>query len=227
MFIYPPLRLDKVDYDSYWKDKRGSSIGSISDWQRERASYVIRKLKNETQISICDIACGDGSILNNISQKVNTSKLIGTDISTFALDKAKSFGVETVLLDIGNVDELNKIPEADYLLLFEILEHVPHSEELLAEAFGKADRGVFFSFPNTGFFVHRMRLMFGKFPMQWRLFPGEHVRFWTKKDLKWWLDSLGYKNYEVYYYKGLPILNILMPGLFAAAFVVYIPKNSL
>jgi 2-polyprenyl-3-methyl-5-hydroxy-6-metoxy-1,4-benzoquinol methylase len=225
MFSYPTLRMENVDYDSYWKDKRGKGIGDLSDWQRERAEVVLSRLKRKPPASICDIACGDGSILHYISGRVKTDKLIGTDISEFALAKAREFGIETVNLDIALKSELPKIPKADYLLLLEILEHVPHSEELLAAAYDKAGKGVFFSFPNTGFFAHRLRLFFGRFPMQWRLSPGEHVRYWTKRDLIWWLKSLGYKDFSIHYYKGVPVLNKLIPSWFAAAFVVFIPKG--
>jgi 2-polyprenyl-3-methyl-5-hydroxy-6-metoxy-1,4-benzoquinol methylase len=226
MIVYPPLTLSRVDYDAYWKEKRGDNIGALSDWQIERADFVCEILKNAHNASLCDIACGDGSILNYIAKRVDTSKLIGTDISEFALNQARKFGVETVYLDISKPEEIGHIPEADYMLLFEILEHVPHSEELLKGAFNKAHKGVFFSFPNTGFFIHRFRLLFGRFPLQWKLFPGEHVRYWTKRDLLWWLRSLGYKHFVVRYYKGIPLLNKMWPSLCAAGFVVFIPKEE-
>ncbi|MBX4200285.1 class I SAM-dependent methyltransferase [Candidatus Parcubacteria bacterium] len=224
MFVYPPLTLSNVDYDEYWKSKRGSNIGAISDWQIERASFVINELKERSVGSICDIACGDGSILHYISKQFPGVKLVGTDISEFALEQAEKFGVETIKLDIGDTKQLTKIPVADYILLFEILEHIPHSEELLLKAYEKSERGVFFSFPNTGFFPHRLRLLFGRVPMQWKLSPSEHVRFWTKRDLLWWLQSLGFKKYKIKYYKGVPFLNELIPSWFAAGFVVFISK---
>lgn len=224
MFAYPKLHKEVGDYDGYWKDKRGQGIGEISDWQRERADFVLGKLVGVEDISICDVACGDGSILNYLSHKRQFKSLVGADISQFALSRARDFGIETVTLDIGKVSDLDKIPVADYILLFEILEHVSHSEKLLESAYGKAGKGIFFSFPNTGFFPYRLRLLFGKFPVQWRLFPGEHVRFWTKRDLHWWLKNLGYTSFKIHYYKGVPVLNKLYPSMFSAAFVVYLPK---
>lgn len=224
MFVYPTLVLTEVDYDKYWMAKRGENMGSLSDWQLERANFVVNILKDQSNISISDIGCGEGGILDFISKKIKTNRLIGSDISDMALERVKGFGIEANKLDIGKIEELKKIPQADYQILFEILEHVPHSEHLLNEAYFKSNKGVFFSFPNTGFFVHRFRLFFGKFPLQWKLFPGEHVRFWTKKDLLWWLKSLGYKDYKINYYKGVPLLNKIFPSLFAAAFEIYIPK---
>ncbi len=224
IFEYPKLTLSEVDYDEYWRAKRGKDMGALSDWQLERAKFVVDVLQGKSIDSICDIATGEGSILHYIGQELRVKNLIGTDISSVALDRARSFDIKVVNLDISKIKELQHIPSADYELLFEILEHVPHSEMLLKEAFDKAYKGVFFSFPNSGFFVYRFRLLFGKFPMQWKLFPGEHVRYWTKKDLVWWLKSLGYKDYQIHFYKGVPILNKLIPSWFAAGFEVFLPK---
>ena len=38
--------------------------------------------------------------------------------------------------------------------------------------------------------MHRLRYMLGRFPLQWIVNPNEHIRFWTLKDLIWWLDYL-------------------------------------
>ncbi|HYC82963.1 MAG TPA: methyltransferase domain-containing protein [Candidatus Paceibacterota bacterium] len=226
MFNYPPLSLEKVDYEAYWRDKRGGALGSLSGWQADRAALAARIIGSGDPVMITDIGSGDGSILKYLNERIKISRMIGVDLSPLALQQAEKFGVEPVLLDINNLEELAKLPETDYTLMLEILEHVPYSEQMLSVAHGKSRKGVIFSFPNTGFFVHRFRLLFGRFPLQWRLHPGEHLRYWTDRDLKWWLRSLGYKNYRVFYYRGMPILNKIWPSLFAAGFVVFVPKSA-
>ena len=63
--------------------------------------------------------------------------------------------------------------------------------------------------------------------MQWALHPGEHLRFWTYRDLKWWLKELGFdKQSEVYVYEGIPVLNKLWKGLFGAGFMIKIKKEK-
>ena len=63
-------------------------------------------------------------------------------------------------------------------------------EEFLLELLeNKSIEKVFFSIPNSGFFMHRIRYMLGRFPLQWIVNPNEHIRFWTLKDLIWWLDT--------------------------------------
>lgn len=227
IFLYPASRIsvENIDYDAYWRDKRGEKIGSISHWQRKRADIVVKRIKKDHALTIIDVGCGDGSVLKYIQERTSVTRAIGVDVSEFALNKAKEFGIETILVDVSVLKNFESIPEADYILLFEILEHLQDSELFLGHMIGKVKKGVFFSFPNTGFYMHRVRLLFGKFPLQWWVHPREHVRFWTYADLHWWLRALGYDKYEVISYEGVPILNRLLPSLFAAGLLVYIQKK--
>ncbi|MDP3989548.1 MAG: class I SAM-dependent methyltransferase [bacterium] len=213
------------DYDRYWDEKRGRGLGRLSDWQQARADIVSAYLKHDQGLSIADIGCGDGSILRYIGERVSVSEMVGYDISTKALSKANDFGIKGYQFDINNPDYYYQLQEIDYCLMLEVLEHTIQSEKLLGAAYSSSRKGVFFSIPNSGFYFYRLRLLFGKFPAQWRIFPNEHVRFWTLSDLRWWLNALDYKGYTIHAYKGIPVLNKIWPALFAAALVVYLPKK--
>lgn len=231
IFLYPTIRISDIDtdYDDYWKEKRGKNIGTLSSWQKDRADFILNTLNLSKQkgITIADVGCGDGSILlylkNNCSE---ITQCIGYDSSKYALIHAKGFGIETYLVDVSKTETYKELQEADYYLLLETLEHISQSEILLKEALIKSRKGVFFSFPNTGYLTYRMRLLFGKFPLQWRVFPNEHVRYWTLTDVKWWLRALGITKYEIMCYKGVPFLNRIAPSLFGAAIIVYIGKSK-
>lgn len=232
LFSYPKktlANLNETNYNLYWKEKRGANIGQLSSWQKERADFILSVVgKNEKeQVAIADVGCGDGSILTYLRKNLlcNTH-CVGYDGSEFALECAHESGVQTHILDISKKESFVQLAQADYYLLLETLEHIPHSEELLLHTLSKSNKGVFFSFPNTGYIRHRLRLLFGKFPLQWRILPNEHVRFWTYTDLKWWLKALNITEYTIHCYKGVPILNKILPGLFAAGFVIYVPKNE-
>ncbi len=232
IFSYPKQRIDPQssdDYDTYWREKRGHHIGELSSWQKARADIILDILtKDKNQKSLGDIGCGDGSIMSYLKHKTDTIvRCVGYDSSMFALERAREFGIETNLLDISKKEAHEDITAVSYYLMLEVLEHIPHSEELLLSALTKVEKGIFFSFPNTGYIRHRARLLFGRFPVQWRVFPNEHVRFWTLTDLRWWLKALNITNYEIHCYKGVPGLNRMLPGLFAAGFVVYVPKPSM
>lgn len=227
VFMYPRYDLSQtggIDYDEYWKDKRGTSLGRLSGWQRDRANIVCRMIPKDEPVSLLDIGCGDGGILQYLKEKLLVTSAVGMDTSAAALEKAASFGIKTVQAGIEDVARIESIPAPDYSILFEVLEHTPNSEEALLSVYNRSKKGVFFSFPNSGYFIYRLRLLFGRFPMQWRVYPGEHVRYWTKKDLEWWLAALHFKTHRIFFYRGIPVLNALWPSMFARGFVVYVYK---
>lgn len=228
LFSYPTSSLNpsvEPDYDSYWLERKGENIFSLNSWQKTRADMVISIIKKDKEVSLADIASGSGNILSYIKEKHQIKEAIAYDLSSFAVVEARKHGLDAREFNISNVDELGNIASSDYFLLFEILEHLPHSELVLDQLYKKSTKGVFVSVPNTGYLSHRFRMFFGRTPMQWRQYPNEHLRFWTLKDMNWWLSALGYKNYEIKGYMGVPILRDILPNLFAAGIFVYIPKN--
>ena len=180
-----------------------------------------------TRSSIADIGCGDGAVLAFISnaRKLNDD-VLGLDSSAMALEFARKLHVKTQLFDLQVDPDLKSAPPIDYFLFFEVLEHMPQAERILISAIQKAGRGVFFSVPNTGYFRHRFRLLFGRFPVQWIRMPNEHVRFWTLADMRNWLFCLGLNEAKVMTYQGVPFLKTIWPSMFAAGMLVYIPKQT-
>jgi len=216
----PKLALD-FDYDKYWVDKRGDVMGAITPFQQNRANAVLSLLGGDGRA--LDIGSGDGGIINYLRSR---SELVITasDISELALQKLRSRNFDVLRLDVENIPEdLIRQSDFKYIFAFEVLEHVKDSETLLSTLCDLSET-VIFSIPNTGYFAHRLRLLFGKFPLQWRLSPSEHLRFWTLSDLKWWLESLGYKDAEILTYEGIPFLNKLFPSLFSMGIVAKVTK---
>ncbi len=229
IYIYPQNKItagQHFNYDEYWKNKRGSNyIGSLGRWQQRRAEIASAIISKNGGQSVNDIGSGAGEVLLYIRNHTRVSKTICYDNSEYALSIAKSRGLETRRFDINNNLDYAVLEPVDYTIMFEILEHVAGSEELLRYAYDHSKKGVLFTFPNTGFFIHRVRLFFfGRFPLEWTKHPAEHLRFWTKRDLIWWLEAQDYEQYQVNYYVGVPILKDLWPSVFAAGFFVYLQK---
>jgi 2-polyprenyl-3-methyl-5-hydroxy-6-metoxy-1,4-benzoquinol methylase len=228
IWIYPPtIALQKIDYDKYWENKRGSAMGEPLPWQKDRINIIAGFLKDEKNISIIDIGGGEGNIPYYLKHKnnIDIGEMYNADTSKIALERSEQFGLKSIFCDIADMKSFEKFPETDYAFMLEILEHIPNSEEFLLEIMQYVRKGIFFSIPNSGFYVYRLRLLFGKAPMQWTLHPAEHLRFWTVTDVKYWLDNLGFKGkYTVNTYKGVPMLNKILPKLFAAGMVVEMRK---
>lgn len=79
----------------------------------------------------------------------------------------------------------------DYVMLTEVVEHVADAEGLLRHVWLHTRRCLWVSFPNIAYFPHRWRLALGRFPVQWVVFPGEHLRFWSLPDFVEWAVGSG------------------------------------
>jgi methionine biosynthesis protein MetW len=212
----------KLDYDDYWKDKIDSDFYQVNAYQKIRAKFISQNISNGDHV--LDVGCGNGAVLRHM-KTLKEFKPQGIDISEYALSKLKEEGFDVYKRDITSDSVYENIEGADHILFLEVLEHMPNSEEYLLNALSKAKKSVFFSFPNTGYISFRLRLLFGKFPLQWITHPGEHLRYWTWTDLKWWLKSLKLiEKSKVFGYGGVPVLNRLWPSLFSRAIIVQVKK---
>ena len=111
-------------------------------------------------------------------------------------------------------------------MALEVLEHLPNPESLLRALAPKCKKAVVISVPNSGYWLHRLRFLCGRVPAQWRKHPGEHLRFWTLKDLKWWVSAIGWELKELRPYEGMLGLNRLFPSWCGMGVVIKIaPKN--
>jgi len=222
LFNYPRCDLNNgtaVDYNKYWKLKRKGSVSVLSGWQKQRLKYILDMLEPNSEV--LDIGCGDGGILKYLKEKMSING-IGVDISSEILVKAKQEGIKTITMDINNFDNLKNLPEVDYILGLEIIEHMSNSEEFVLNIKSKARKALIFSIPNTGYYIHRLRLLCGRFPVQWMAHPGEHLRFWTAEDVRWWSKALNLKLDKIIIYEGLPILNKIFPKLFGKGIIIKI-----
>ncbi|MDO8669159.1 MAG: methionine biosynthesis protein MetW [Candidatus Buchananbacteria bacterium] len=220
---YPISRLDNysASYDYYWSKKRQTSEPVLSTWQKMRMDHVIKMI--EPGSSVLDFGCGDGAVLKYLADKKGI-KGIGVDVSEDILARAKKLGIETIKLDISKLDELDSLPAVDYITGFEIIEHIPNPEEFISRIKNKAGKALIFSVPNSGYYIHRLRFLFGRFPLQWVSHPGEHLRFWTVKDIKWWIKTIGFKLDEMVVYGDLGLLKDIFPKIFGRGIIIKISR---
>jgi len=195
---------------------------------QENIDMIVQAIRNGLAFSpddvLLDIGCGNGGVLTYMQDRIDVKTATGVDISKKALDVAKQFHIQTVQGDFLSDDFLKGLPSTDYFFLLEVLEHSSYPERMLTTLYTKVRKGVFFSVPNSGYIKHRLRLLFGKTPLQWRVHPSEHVRFWTLADLHWWMKALGYRRYTLFSYQGVPLLSKVWPALFAGGLLVYVQK---
>ena len=209
-------RPDKIEFDSagYWSQRLEKGNEAIS--YPEIVDLCAGLLPENARL--LDIGCGTGLFLHELGKK-KILQARGVDVSERAMEVAKARGVDAVALP-ANDPNLAALGFFDFVTLFEVLEHIQDAEAVLASvrrSFPTAT--VIASVPNTGYLPSRLRLLCGRFPRQWIVHPGEHIRFWTLHDFRMMASRLGYQVVRVYPLRGSAVLARWLPGVFGEALV--------
>jgi methionine biosynthesis protein MetW len=230
LFAYPETaHVGRVNYDEYWDRKAQSGLGILSPWPLKRAKVFASLV--EPGDRVLDLGVGDGALLKYIIEQRGVIGY-GLDVSPKAVEFCRAQCLNVELADLNRpvghtvATYFKGIKDFDYIILSEIIEHLPDPEALLDELCIYARKGIIVSIPNTGFHQHRLRLLLGRFPLQWVVTPGEHLRFWTRADFHWWAKQMGFTITHEVPYEGTPLLSNVLPGLFAAAFVYTLESHD-
>ncbi len=231
IFGYPKLDLKLIEggYDDYWarrqqdKNKYRFSL-NMKWWEklfslRYRKSMIVSSFIEEGS-RVLDVGCGEGMVLKFLRAQKNI-KGVGVDISPKAIEQVKADGFEGVVGDVTS-GILEGMAKSDYILLLDIIEHLYDSEKLLLYLKSQANKGILVHIPNTGHYIYRLRLLFGRTPSQWLYFPNEHIRFWTVRDFHWWAQGLGFRVVKHKSSYGTFLLKDIFPNIFSSAHVYYL-----
>ncbi len=220
---YPDTaQIGKTDYDDYWDAKASTGMGQLSTFRRRRADVFARVIAPGARV--LDLGVGDGAILRYLIERRQIEGY-GLDISPKAVEFCRAHGLNVDLADINEPIENAINGHFDAVIMSEIIEHIPEPETLLNALRPHTDR-LIVSIPNTGYYQHRLRLLLGKFPLQWVVSPGEHLRFWTLADFRWWARQMGFRIVHEEAYEGTPALRRVWPALFGQAMVYVLEDDA-
>jgi len=172
------------DYNVYWTEVMEKGLGGGS------YPIIIDILENRISKNskLLDIGCGNGELMRLLSKKLNINCL-GIDISGKVVQLAKEKEINAIVFDIFK-DDYKKLGEFNYITIFEVLEHISNAEQAIIRIRDTFKSKIaFISIPNSGSLYARIRLLRGRFPKQWVVHPGEHVRFWTLHDFNFMLND--------------------------------------
>jgi len=205
-----------IDYDAYWRHRGTSSV-------QPRFDIIVNAIG--TGESILDVGCGDGAMLAHFAG-LGRRRGVGIDVSHEAVRRAAARGVDARVDTMGGL--LAGGERFDHVVLSEVVEHVADAEGLVRDAWQLAQKTLWLTFPNIAYFPHRLRLAAGRFPVQWVVFPGEHLRFWSVPDFRRWMAGLGLPAPRMIASNGFTVarLHRVWPNLFGNQIVARIDRAS-
>jgi len=175
--------------------------------------------------TVLDIGCGDG-LLMELLKRENNIKIKGIDISSKAVEIAKSRGLDAIQGDI--TDRLPfKDGEFNSVLLIDVLEHIFQPLDVLKEAHRVCTDYVYISVPNFVSFPARLQILLGQVPENNTARDG-HVYWMTKKVITDLLNKAGFEVEEIivntFWEKVLKYVKNLNQSFFGLSFIIKAKK---
>lgn len=215
----------------YVKEDKRSVLGDMNynAYHRLRKDYTLKPRHKvvleliDGGSTVLDVGCGDGLLLELLSNEKHI-KGFGVDISNVAVARTKEKGIDAMVMDIEGVNQICR-QKYDYIVISEVLEHIANPEKIMLKVRDYFNKNLIVSIPNIGFYRHRLRLLLGRFPVQWNYYPGEHLRYWTIKDFLFWAKNLGFRIIKISPTYGVPVLYRYFPSLFSDQVVLVLERK--
>lgn len=169
--------------------------------------------------TLLDVGCNAGYLGKTLKSKNIICD--GIDINKKFLSIAKKHYRHTYPKNLYD-SKLNLKPKYfyDYIVLSDILEHLPRPDLLLIELkkYLKKDSKIIISLPNVARLEIRLKLVFGKFDYSPGILSSDHLRFFTKISAQKMFQECGYKIEKIIP-TGLGHQIKLFPNLTAFQFI--------
>lgn len=147
---------------------------------------------------VLDLGCGDGSLLRFLRERRGASGY-GIEFDDAKLLASVRNGVNVIQIDLESGLSGFESNSFDYVILSQTLQAVHRTETLIKEMLRVGREGVV-SFPNFGFWRHRVQIASGRMPVsrslpyQWYNSP--NVRLFTITDFERFCDEHGIRRCE-------------------------------
>lgn len=198
---------DILEYNRYW-EHRGWKISSKMNNRENIAVGIV-----PSGAKVIDMGCGNSMLPLKLKEKgVNITV---SDVSHKVLDGYAEYGINGVLSDLEKLNSGVFSEKYDYMILFEVLEHLRYPEEVIKHLSKHTDNFLI-TVPNSAAYYYRFGLMLnGRFFTQWVHHPSEHLRYWSHIDFVDWLEAMGLKVEKTIATDGLTVKNMFpwLPNL--------------
>jgi ubiquinone/menaquinone biosynthesis C-methylase UbiE len=148
---------------------------------------IVNEVKRCDPVSILDVGCGEGFILQQLRKNNLGKHLEGVDPMPQAIEVGKKLHPH-LKLKLGDIYKLPYKDNAfDLVMCCEVLEHLEHPEKGLKELIRVSKKYVVLSVPNEPHFTVQ-RFLRGKNIRQWGDHP-EHINHWSSKKFRKFVEK--------------------------------------
>ncbi len=210
----PDFRSGKqaLTYDEYWERSKFSPSDKLCE--RE----IILRDRVPAGSSVLVVGCGTS--LLPLALKEKGCRVTVSDVAPNVLEFFKEKGISGFILDLENITDSAVKENYDVIVASEVFEHIRNPERAV-EVLSRHTHRFLIASPNSAFYRYRLRLMFaGRFLIQWKYHPAEHLRYWSHSDFLDWLSAMDLRNVVAIPAMGLsckglcPFAKDLWPNLF-------------
>lgn len=194
--IFSEVGIARFDYEAYWDVRDVAIRKRLRDRERIFFNWI------EPRSRVLDVAAGNSLLPRLLKEKKQCAVAI-YDISEKIITEQAAYGLDARKINLSD-DSFRLEQDYDYVILSEVLEHLPLPEVVLKKVAPHA-RFLIISVPNSAFYRFRLQLLGGRFFKQWVAHPSEHLRFWSHNDFLEWLDALGLVVLDTQASNGLDI----------------------
>jgi 2-polyprenyl-3-methyl-5-hydroxy-6-metoxy-1,4-benzoquinol methylase len=190
-----------LTYDEYWKRTNFSPGTQLCE--RE----IILRDRVPEGSSVLVVGCGTSLLPLALAEK--RCAVTVSDIAMSVIDFFSKKGIAGFILDLENITDTSIKGNYDVIVASEVFEHIRNPERAI-EVLARHTRRFLIASPNSAFYRYRLRLMFaGRFLIQWKYHPAEHLRYWSHSDFLDWLSAMNLRTTAVVPAMGLSFNGLL------------------
>lgn len=177
-----------IDYNDYWKFRGWETKKNLKNRELLALDMIDAGKK------VIDFGCGNSLLPVKLKEKgVN---MFISDVSNDVLEGYKKYKIPGYTIDLDNLDVGDLPKDFDFIILFEVLEHLKYPERVI-EKLSEHTKEFLVTVPNSAAYYYRLSLLFkGRFFTQWVYHPSEHLRYWSHIDFMDWLSAIGLEVVE-------------------------------
>jgi O-antigen biosynthesis protein len=150
-------------------------------------------IKPDTKV--LDLGCATGYFAKELKRK--KCRVTGIDNNSDALKEAKKYCEKIINCNLDDpVNNLIPAEKFDYILLLDLIEHLPRFNRLLVliKKYLARNGKIIITTPNIAHLSIRLKLLNGNFDYtEFGILDNTHVHFFTRKSLTACLESNGFK----------------------------------